>query len=144
MRARDQKASSGAPQQATAGIFVTRTLNTSAYNNIPGASLASNQISVGAGTYDVFLRAPAVGGKHQATLWNVTTGAHAILGSSAGNNATADDTSTDSIVMGRVVPSGPTVYEVRHWHQVTGKYLGVATNSGAGEVYTEVIFTKVA
>jgi hypothetical protein len=144
MRVRDQKATNTGPQTGTTATFVTRTLNTTVYSTIAGAALASNQITLPAGSYDVYVRAPAVGGKHQASLWNVTANGHWIVGSSAGNSPTADDTSTDSIIVGRVVLAAAAVFEVRHWHQVGGKNMGTPVNSGQAECYTEAVFTKVA
>lgn len=49
----DQKATTTDGGGSTAGSWQDRTLNTSVVNNIAGASLGSNQVTLPAGTYEV-------------------------------------------------------------------------------------------
>lgn len=124
-----------------------RMLNTTDQNTIPsGVALASNRVTVPAGTYDVRGRVPAYGvGTHRAFLWNVTSGALALLGSSA--HSSSGGSSSDSEFTGRLVLAASTQFEIRHYTSVGANStdLGVATGvSGQVEVYTEVEFIKVA
>jgi hypothetical protein len=69
----DQKAAGTDGGTSTSGAFRTRDLNTTVVNEITGMSLASNQITVPAGTYKV--RASAVADRpnsHRLRLHNVT------------------------------------------------------------------------
>ncbi|MBK9322713.1 MAG: hypothetical protein IPM97_07165 [Bdellovibrionaceae bacterium] len=76
----DEKPANTAGGTFTSGSWQTRTLNTTRFNTIPGASLASNQITLPAGTY--YVRAVAPTGEpsvweHKAILYNVTGSAKA-------------------------------------------------------------------
>lgn len=144
----DRKATSTSGGVSTGNSTAqVRTLNTTDQNTIPsGVALASNRVTVPAGTYDVRGRAPAYAvGTHRAFLWNVTAGALALLGSSA--HSSSGGSSSDSEFSGRLVLGASTQFEVRHYTSVgaSSTDLGVATGaSGQVEVFTEVEFIKVA
>ncbi len=55
---RDEKASGSHGGTSVAGSFQTRVLNTSLTNEISGASLSSNQITLPSGTYYINARMP--------------------------------------------------------------------------------------
>ena len=93
---RDAKASGTDGGSFTLGSWLTRTLNTEAHDTGGHGSLASNQITLAAGTYEVDIMAPAVGvNGHQARLRNITDGTTTLLGSSAwsGNGSSQAGTS---------------------------------------------------
>lgn len=144
----DRKATSTAGGTSTGNSLTqVRTLNTTDQNTIPsGVSLASNRVTVPAGTYDVRGRAPAYSvGAHRAFLWSVTSGAVAILGSSS--YSASGGSYADSEFSGRLVLGASTQFEVRHYTAIgtNTNDLGVPTGaSGQVEVYTEVEFIKVA
>jgi hypothetical protein len=80
----DQKTSGTAGGTFTSGAYRQRTLTTAVRNVISGASLASNQITLPAGTYYAEWRAPAASvSYHQSRLYNATDSALIAYGSSA-------------------------------------------------------------
>jgi hypothetical protein len=143
---RDEKASGQTGGTAGAGTFVTRTLNTIKKNSISGASVASNQITLPAGTYRFTAFAPAFNvSQHQAYLYNVTDAVTQVVGTNA--YVGASTVATQSVVgEAEFVLSASKVFEVRHWTNTgtasTG--LGNAVNSGQGEVFTQVFIEKVS
>ena len=62
LHVRDEKAAAAHGGASTSGSFLTRTLNTSVTNEITGASLASNQITLPSGTYYIFATVPIYAG----------------------------------------------------------------------------------
>ena len=120
----------------------TRLVNTTTYNSLSGAGIASGQIGLLAGTYDIrVLSAGFEAQASQVVLRNVTAGTNDIIGvvckPSAGEAFVGEAT-------GRVTIASTSYFEVWHWRQAahtTG--LGVASNSGLPEVYVEVNITKI-
>lgn len=157
MMVSDQKASGTNAGGSDAG-WNTRTLNTSNYNGISGASLAANKVILPAGTYIVEGRVPAYDcGDHKALLYNTSGGgavpnpeptelvygspARAVILSSGESNSW-------SFLHGSFVLNATSLLEVRHFTDIakTSTGLGKADTSGAGlpEVYTVLKITKVA
>lgn len=70
----DQKASGNNGGQCSTGAWTTRTLNTTIFSNLTSASLNSNEITLGAGTYYIRASAPAMQtGLNSLRIYNVTT-----------------------------------------------------------------------
>lgn len=142
---RDEKAANTGGGTFTSGAWRTRDLNTE--TDPDGiVTLASNQFTVAAGTYNIYVRAPAystTGARHKAKLWDDTNSADLIIGSSAYIGA---DDQSDSIVMGQIILEESTDLEVQHQTQTTEATLGfgVQSNFGVAEVYTEVWIEKIA
>lgn len=136
----DEKASSVAGGNNAAGDN-TRTLNTVRNNTIVGASLASNQITLPAGTYRVAASVPFYGGdRHRGYLYNVTSGAVAILGTN--ENAGAAFT-TRSLVRGVLTIAAPAVFELRQYCDVVATNgFGDAVIDGRPAVFAEIEFKK--
>lgn len=130
----------------TTGAWRVRELSDTPLNNIAGASLAANQITLPAGTYDIEARAPAVGvNAHQARLYNVTAAASLLEGSSA--FTTAAGVGTDSVVRGRIVLAVTSVLEFQHACQTTVTTDGLGHGFAMGglkayEVYAQVHIHK--
>lgn len=144
MLVQDQKASGTQGGSSSAGT-VTRTLNTVVLNTITGASLASNQITLPAGTYDIWATAPAVSSNHHRThLYNITDAAIELLGTSQ-STASADTVSTLGPTTGQITIAGTKVFELRHFIQTAKATfgLGVRTQDSNVEVYAEVFIRKV-
>jgi hypothetical protein len=139
---REQQASgvSGGTSGSTRQV---RTLNTEVSDAAGVATLASNQITLTAGTYRFQARAPAYRpGRHQLRLRNVTAGATLSVGSTAYSDTTAVSQS-DSFVRGRFTVAASQALELQHYIQSGGADgLGVASSSGDVEVYTEIEFWK--
>lgn len=138
---RDERASGTAAPAATIGT-TTRTINTSKVNGISGASLASNQITLPAGTYDFQIVANHAYISGGVFLYNVTDVATAIVG--LGHLAAAGIPLQTSVLQGRVVIAATKVFEVRHvvTATVTGAAFGAAISSGQPEVFLDVFITK--
>ncbi len=144
LNVRDEKSSGTGGQNSTAGSFITRDINTVKLNQISGASLASNQITLPAGTYLIYARPPGIScGVHRAKLRNITDGSDVIVGASA-SAAGADATSSDSIIVGVFTIAGSKVFEIqqRCSTSTTNGY-GQASFTGLVEVYTEVLILKL-
>lgn len=145
---RDEKAGGTDGGSFTSGSWVTRTLNTEVTNEIAGASLASNQITLPAGTYEVYGRVPAHAvNYHKARLWDVTNSITLIVGNTGYSNV-AGYSDSDSILMGRFTLAGSTDIEVQHECSDTnsgGNGLGLAgADFGHVEIYTQVAIRKVS
>ena len=131
----------------------TRVLNKVLTNNITGASLASNKITLATGDYEIYANAPCYrGDEHRAYLYNVSDALIQVIGV----NNYARDTGTvsqgwqfqnKSHVRGRFsVVSGPKDYELRHQIASAGggtQGLGVESNDGRKEKYTSVQIRKI-
>lgn len=122
---------------STSGSTVTRTLNTTSGDSV--LSLASDQITLGAGDYEVEIEVPAVGQTdHQAFLENVTDSTNDLIGTSAVGDA-------PSIIKGRLSISESKVFRVRHYtgSTVATNGLGKASGASVSEVYTTGSVTKI-
>jgi len=147
MHVRDEKSVGTNAGGSSAGVNI-RVLNTSVTNTITGASLASNQITLPAGTYRFNGSTPSLrSGQNKSYLYNVTTSALAIAGTSE-YSATADTIQVRSHVIGSLTISSNTVFEFRLDLNDTksGDGLGIA-NGGNGvagvEVYTVLEIFKI-
>lgn len=125
------------------GSWLTRTLNSEQQNAVPGASLASNQISLPPGTYEV--SGNAVGyqvGKHQSRLRD-TGGASTLLTSTTADAGTA--VATETTLQGTLNLTATTTIELqtRVGTAATDGF-GSAANFGEDEVYANVFIRKLA
>jgi hypothetical protein len=142
----DQKAAGTAGGGLTSGAN-TRTLNTLVRNVNTIASLASNNFSLGAGTYYITWSAPAWQvNQHQTLLRNVSDTANTAIGTSEYAPSATD--STQSRSTGGAVVTIATSKTFAIFHSVlTTKATngaGLAANHGSTEVYCRVEITKLA
>ncbi|MDY0965431.1 hypothetical protein [Massilia sp. CFBP9026] len=144
MKVSDRKGAAVHGGSASPGTNI-RTLNTVDWNGITGASLAGNQVTLPAGTYEVFGRAPGflVRG-HQLMLRNVTDAQLIVHGSTTVAHPTYA-IQTDSIITGRFSISSAKAFRLDHYvEEAMASYgLGQAANQ-VSSVYAELIFKKVA
>lgn len=143
MHVRDEKASGTQGGSSISGSQI-RTLNTVVVNTITGATLATNQVTLPAGTYRIFASAPAfVANRHRLRLVNVTDATVAILGKSAYTGNT-DIVSTDAIVNGRIVITGTKAFNLTHYINTaqTATGLGVDISDTFVEVYADLMIWK--
>lgn len=129
-----------------AGAWVRRKLNRLRWNSITGASVASDQITLPAGTYDLHAWAAAFNVlENQLQIYDVTGAATLIAGSSefappapAGNSK--------SLARLRFTLTGTRVIELLHRCQQTRATdgLGRPASLGLTEVYAEVMIWKRA
>lgn len=145
---RDQKAAGTNGGTFTSGAWRTRDLNTTLVNTISGASLATNQVTLPAGTYEVIASAPSVDTNgHQARIYNVTGAATLINGTTAFNSGAG--TSAASLVFGRFTLTATSLIELQHACQTTAATTGFGVGNTlvgmkAFEVYGDLFITKVA
>jgi hypothetical protein len=148
LHVRDEKSSGVDGGTFTSGAWRTRTLNTTKTNEITGASLTSNQITLPAGTYWIEASAPGQGVDfHQAKLRNVTDGSDVIIGTTE-NTVIAGAQGANgsrSIVQGRFTIAAEKVFELQHRCSDSTSSVGFGAGSGFGvvEVYAEVCIWKV-
>lgn len=149
LHVQDQKtAGTGGGTPSGTGSFLQRTLNTVVTNQISGASLATNQITLPAGTYYIRASAPAYFcNQHKAVLYNATDAANTIVGTSeySGNSGIADTAQTRSIIAGQFTIAGSKVFEIDHrvGSVASGASFGTASNFGVTEIYTDVEIWKL-
>lgn len=146
LHVQDQKAANTAGGTFTSGSWQTRDLNTVVTNTITGASLASNQITLPAGTYHIFASAPAHAVyAHKAKLYDITNSADLIIGTSEYTHNTSPKM-TRSFVQGRFTLAAETVVELQHrcGTTIATAGFGTACNFAVVEVYSDVEIQKVA
>jgi len=146
LHVRDEKATGSHGGTASADTDNVRVLNTVVTNEITGASLGSNRITLPAGTYfiDAWDYAYSID-MHRAMLYNQSDSSVTILG----HSSFADDNNqgyAPSFVRGRFTISAQKLFEIRHYTEKTGSGvdLGVDTNDSRTNVYTDVLIWKVA
>lgn len=139
----DEKASGTAGGAASATTWNQRTLNTVRTNEISGASVASNQISLPSGTYFILASSTVHGTQvsgNKMRLYNVTDGTTILQGQSGSFD------STMSVLSGRFTISATKTVEIDHYTTSArvSDGLGPAAGAGANEVYTNVMIWKIA
>ena len=143
---RDEQANNTQGGDFTAGAWRKRTLNTVKTNEISGASLASSQITLPAGTYEILARAPAFSvNAHKAKLRNTTDSSDTIIGSNAHASGTYGG-HTDGWIRGRFTIAGTKVFELQHYAGTTRETngFGITSNFSVIEVYAEVWIKQVS
>jgi hypothetical protein len=149
LHVRDEKSSATQSGTFTSGAWQTRTLNTTATNEITGASLSSNQITLPSGTYyiDAILNAGGVN-NHKAKLRNTSDSSDTILGTSeySASDSGGPLITTHSFVKGRFTIAAEKTFELQHRCATTRSDAGYGYKSefGVVEVYADVKIWKVA
>jgi hypothetical protein len=139
----DEKPSGTPGGDGAPGTYVVRTLNTIKKNSISGASLASNQITLPAGTYRAKASAIATVNAHRLYLHNVTDNIAVALG---GTQASGSGNTASTIAESEFVLAATKVFELRHWisTNITSTGLGSMSSSGMAEVYAQVFIEKAS
>lgn len=132
------------------GAWRTRPLNQIVTDTAGIAGLASNQITLPAGTY----RASGFGvahdaNVHKARLRNITAGATLLVGSNKNitdNTGTSMASATASWVRGRFTLAAPSVLEFQHHNVSAGSAatFGTHSQSGEDEVYAILELWKIS
>lgn len=142
----DQKASGTAGGTPTTGARNTRVLNTTITNTITGCSLASNQITLPAGTY--FVRGHSMTGSvfgHRLYLRNVSDSNDA-LGGTNGQLHTSIQANTPSFIEGVITIASSKVFELQHYIVANGSGnsgLGYPVSDGNVERYSRILIQKI-
>lgn len=132
----------------TSGAWRTRVLNTLDDADTTGITIASNQMTIPTGTYDIQVFVPAFNvNRHRCRLYNITD---AVKETSVRGVSFHDVYMNYTTAQGRfTVTGGPKVYEIQHICQTTtaggfGLSIGNNVSPEDEEVYTSVKITKVA
>ena len=143
LHVRDEKGQGVAGGTNIGGVNI-RDLNTIKTNEITGASVSSNQITLPAGTYYIDGSAPTYRtGYSHVYLYNVTDSANELYGYNDYANLT--DGAGRSHVVGRFTISSQKVFELRHYaHTVFATYgLGLFMNyNSLPSIYAEVLIWR--
>ena len=148
LHVRDEQAANTDAGTFTSGAWQTRALNTVKTNEISGASLSSNQMTLPAGSYEIDASAPAYKVvDHKARLWDTTGSAMLIIGSSETTNTGTDgETQSWSTVRGQFTLTVESVLELQHRCDTTFATIGLgrAVNLDTQlEVYAEVRIRRI-
>ena len=137
---KDEKVANTDGGTFTTGDWRKRDINVEEIDTGGDASIASDQITLLAGTYECIIKCPAQSaGNHVTRLYNTTDAAVEL----AGSNATSPGVST---IIGRFTIAGTKTFEIQHRCLSTAGTIGFgsALNVGIVEVYTIAEFRKVA
>lgn len=141
----DQKTTGTNGGTFTSGAWRTRDLNTEIADPDGIVSIASNQFTLGAGSYLIRWSAPGnMVGNHQSRLYDVTGTAEIEVGSNGRVwTSVGQSSSTGSA---RVSPSSSNIYSIEHQCQTTATTDGFGYNFGLSskEQYTVVEIFKEA
>lgn len=141
---RDEKSNGTAGGGATAGSMQTRTLNTVSRNNLPGASLASNEFTLPAGSYWIVWSAPVYEvNAHVSRLYNVTDAAVVDVAQSNVGGAAVDAMSF-SVGASFVTITSAKAFRIEHRVETTRATDGWGQSVGlhGPEIYTSVKIYK--
>lgn len=124
--------------------WVQRTLTHVTNNDIAGASLALNSITLPAGTYWIDCTVPAYQVDGHLGAWhNLTDNVDHLYGTTETAGA-SDSVLTRSRIFGRITIAAPKVFAVRHKCTTTRATSGLGVASGGpAEIYTTVNLWKV-
>jgi len=142
----DVKAANTAGGTFTDGAWQTRTLNTEVLDSDNHCSLSVNQFTLTAGTYDIFVKAPAFRcGGHMCRLYNATDATVIAYGSTEYSDKTGTYAVTNSFLRHRFTIGASKALRIEHRSsdiRTTDGY-GLAANIGVDERYTLVELKKV-
>ena len=137
----DQKANTTAPASIASGAWRTREINTEVTDTAGIASVASNQMTLPAGSYEVWASAPssAATSNNRIRLRDTTGGVTLVQGTNGSNpNANAITLS----LHGFFTLTTSSALELQHYTSSTGNG-GIAVSSGEVEVYASVYFRRL-
>ena len=142
----DRRASGTGGGSVVAGLQV-RALNTTDVNTIVGASLAANTVTLPAGTYVVWGRAPILRGNgHQVQLWNTTDATLVVAGANA-YASSAGDSQTDSALRHKFTIGAAKNFQLKHFVQsayaANGLGSSITPGAASSECYAELHFTRL-
>jgi len=142
----DVKAANTAGGTFTNGAWQTRTLNTEVLDSDNHCSLSVNQFTLTAGTYDIFVKAPAFRcGGHMCRLYNATDATVIAYGSTEYSDKTGTYAVTNSFLRHRFTIGASKALRIEHRSSDTRttEGYGLAANIGVDERYTLVELKKV-
>lgn len=141
---RDVKAAGTNGGTFTSGAWQTRDLTEETIDSGNNGSLAANQITLAAGTYECDISAPGYRVDfHQIRLWNDTDSAVIAYGTSERSESTA--ATSRSFLTYRFTIAGSKVFEIQHRCSDTTATdgFGTANNFGGDEVFAVAVFERI-
>ena len=140
---REEQAQNTQSGTFTTGAWRTRVLNTEVTDTGSLASLASNQITLAAGSYEVFAWAPAYQvDRHQCRLYNITDTAVILYGRS-GYAPNASAINDISLLQGYFTLAAQKVIELQHSCATTFANQGFGLEGNqATEVYASIVLKQ--
>lgn len=142
----DEKADTAEGGTFTSGAWRTRDLNTTIADPDSIVSIASNQFTLGAGSYLIEASAPGFDtDRHQARLYNVTTATVVQYGQNMYAHSTYNG-ANNATLFARVTIAGSTTFEIQHRCQTTKSNNGFGVDNSFGEtsIFTIVKIFKEA
>lgn len=140
-----QHQSTGDGGSFSSGSWRTRDISTEVSNNITGASVVSNQLSLPAGTY--YFRAWGIGFRcdgHQIRLQDVTNTATLALGSTP-RSPSGENVGTESSASGKFTLAGTASIELQHRGASSRSIDGFGQDPGFGtQVYANLEVWRLA
>lgn len=141
---RDVKALGTNGGTSTTNTWIQRNLNNFQSNGGSNCTLGTNQFTLQPGTWQINALAPAVR-THQCRLFNVTSATTLLVG----NTSLSPTTSVaNSVINGIFTIASASVFQIQHITNPGTANTGFGTAGGfagsLGEVYTQVVLTKLA
>jgi hypothetical protein len=142
---RDQRAAGTAGGELASGAWRTRTIQTTIVNNISGASLASNQITLPAGTYTIQAWGAYTGvNEVKQRFFNTTSSTDLVIGNSDFVAAVATRGHGHLFGVFTLAASGVCEFQARCSTTRSGDGFGTQANiDSKAEVYADVMIYKV-
>jgi len=143
---RDEKADGTSGGSPTSGSFITRVLNTVKTNEISGASLSSNQITLPSGTYYLEGFVPCyVSERNIIKLRNVTDSSDTLQSQNT-FVSNASGTNVNIRISGRFTIAAQKTFEIQHRTNYNAGTEGFGVQMGFGftEIYSDIQIWKVA
>lgn len=145
MLVQHQVANAGNGGATAGGGFQTRPLNTVVKNTITGASLASNQVTLPAGTYRIQAYSSVYNaGKHKVNLYDAAGPTLLVYGSSESSVGVSNLQSRSTIgPVELTFATSKTIYLQHYTGTGDANGLGIFTGNGI-EIYAEIFIEKVS
>ena len=145
LNVRDEKSSGTSGGSSSSGSFFARTLNTVVTNEISGASLSSNQITLPSGTYYIDATCQYFESQSSRTkLRNITDSSDTLIGSTEFTSVNFEGY-LGSQLSGRFTIGATKTFEFQQRVQTSNSQgLGIASGFSLTEVYANVMIWKVA
>lgn len=140
LHVRDQKASGTAGDTFSSGAYQASVLNTVVANTLTGASLASNQVTLAAGTYRVHGVVAANGVAQRAALYDVTNAVYLLTG--LNNSGGGPGNGPYAFVDGDITLAGTVALELQL--RVNSSGAGLALSYGDPEVYADLVIERLS
>lgn len=132
---------------STSGSWQTRVINTEDTDTRNICSIASNQITLAAGTYECWIVSPYYRSNQGITrLRNITDGSTELVGTSFYSSNGGDYAIATSFIVGRFAIAAQKVFEVQYYVQNSYATLGLGVRgnvNGTSNVYTIAEFKRV-